>query len=89
MQSLGLEILDEDKTLLLLNSLFDLYEYLTTNLLHGKLEIKFADVFNALMNNEYVKLDKKVHLDSSSDALVQCSLKTRIKVEGEDIVRSL
>ena len=53
LQNLDVEILDEDKALLLLNYLPDTYDHLITTLLYGKNEIKFDDVSNALMNNEY------------------------------------
>ena len=44
---MDVKIDDEDKALLLLNSLHDTYEHLTTTLLYGKDEIKFNDVSNA------------------------------------------
>ena len=58
LQNLEVEIKDEDKALLLLNSLPDTYDHLITTLLYGKNEIKFNDVSNALTNNEYRKKDK-------------------------------
>ena len=69
LQNLDVEIDDEDKALLLLNSLPDTYEHLTTTLLYGKDEIKFNDVSNALMNNEVRKKDQDAHRESSSNAL--------------------
>ncbi|KAK0597154.1 hypothetical protein LWI29_022302 [Acer saccharum] len=53
LQNLDVEISDENKALLLLNSLPDTYEHLTTTLLYRKDEVKFIDVSNALVNNEY------------------------------------
>jgi len=53
LKNLDVEIDDEDKALLLLNSLPDTYEHLVTTLLYGKEKIKFIDVSNALVNNEY------------------------------------
>lgn len=54
LQNLNVEILDDDdKALLLLNSLTDSYEHLTSTLLYGKPEIIFEGVSNLLMNNEY------------------------------------
>lgn len=50
--NLNVEVEDEDKALLLLNSLPDEYQYLITTLLYGKEEIKFEDVSNTLVNNE-------------------------------------
>ena len=69
LQNLDVEISDEDKALLLLNSLPDTYEHLTTTLLYGKDEVKFIDVSNALVNNEYRKKDQLDHRDSTSEAL--------------------
>ena len=69
LQNLDVEIDDEDKALLLLNSLPNTYEHLTTTLLYGKDEIKFNDVSNALMNNEVRKKDQDAHRESSSNAL--------------------
>ena len=37
----------------MLNYLRDMYDHLITTLLYGKDEIKFDDVSNALVNNEY------------------------------------
>lgn len=45
------EIEEEDKALILLNSLPDSYDHLATTLIHGKDTIKFDDVSNALMNH--------------------------------------
>uniref|UniRef100_A0A5B7BZN6 Retrovirus-related Pol polyprotein from transposon TNT 1-94 n=1 Tax=Davidia involucrata TaxID=16924 RepID=A0A5B7BZN6_DAVIN len=53
LQNLGEEIKEEDKALLLLNSLPDSYDHLTSTLLYGKDKIRFDDVSNALVNNEY------------------------------------
>ncbi|TXG67148.1 hypothetical protein EZV62_008423 [Acer yangbiense] len=66
----NLEISDEDKALLLLNSLPDTYEHLTTTLLYGKDKVKFIDVPNALVSNEYKKKDQLDHKDSTSEALI-------------------
>ena len=43
---------DEDKALLLLNSLPDEYDHLTTTLLHGKDSITFDAVCSALYRSE-------------------------------------
>ena len=69
LKNLDVEIDDEDKALLLLNSLPDTYEHLVTTLLYGKEKIKFIDVSNALVNNEYRKKDQIVHKESTSEAL--------------------
>jgi hypothetical protein len=55
LKKLDVKISDEDKALLLLNSLPDSYDHLITIVLYGKDEIKFDDVSNALTNNEYHK----------------------------------
>ena len=55
LKNLDVEVGDEDKALLLLNSLSDIYDHLITTLLYEKDEIKFDDVSNALTNNEYHK----------------------------------
>ena len=70
LQNLDVEISDEDKALVLLNSLPDTYDHLTTTLLYGKDSIHYEDVANALINNEYRKLDKQATHESSSDALM-------------------
>ncbi|KAG5565105.1 hypothetical protein RHGRI_001111 [Rhododendron griersonianum] len=62
--NLDVEILDEDKALLLLNSLPKDYDHLSTTLMYGKDTIKFDDVSNALVNNEYRKRDMQAHGDS-------------------------
>ena len=69
LQNLDVEIDDEDKALLVLNSLPDSYEHLITTLLYGKEEIKYVEVSNTLMNNEVRKKDKEVYRDSTSEAL--------------------
>jgi hypothetical protein len=69
LKNLDVEIDDEDKVLLLLNSLPDTYEHLVTTLLYGKENIKFIDVSNALVNNKYRKKDQIVHKESTSEAL--------------------
>jgi len=69
LKNLDVEIDDEDKALLLLNSLPDTYEHLVTTLMYGKEKIKFIDVSNALMNNEYWKKDQIIHKESTLEAL--------------------
>jgi len=69
LKNLDVEIDDEDKALLLLNSLPNTYEHLVTILLYGKEKIKFIDVSNALVNNEYQNKDQIVHKESTSEAL--------------------
>ena len=61
---------DEDKALLLLNSLPDEYEHLTTTLLHGKDKITLNEVTSALNNDEIQRLDKKEHRDVSVEVLI-------------------
>ena len=48
---------DEDNALLLLNSLPDEYDHLTTTLLYGKNNITFDVICNALYNFETKKKD--------------------------------
>lgn len=48
----------------------DSYEYLTTTLLYRKLEIRFKEVSNAMINNIYRKINKKVYQDSIAVTLV-------------------
>ncbi|KAM1552351.1 hypothetical protein ACFXTH_044497 [Malus domestica] len=59
------DIKDEDKTLILLNSLPDSYEHFVTTIMHGKETMKFEDVSNALMNYEMRHRDK--NHDSTSE----------------------
>ncbi|TXG52062.1 hypothetical protein EZV62_021231 [Acer yangbiense] len=82
LQNLDVEISDEDKALLLLNSLLDTYEHLTTTLLYGKDEVKFIDVSNALVNNEYRKKDQLDHRDSTSEALTVARGRTNNRRSG-------
>jgi hypothetical protein len=69
LQNLDVKIEDEDKALLLINSLPDTYDHLTTTLLYGKDEIRFNDVCSALINNEVRKKDQQVHRDPPASAL--------------------
>ena len=69
LQNLDDEIKDEDKALILLNSLPESYEHLCTTIMYGKEKLVFADVSSILINNEYRKKDKQVQQDSSSEAL--------------------
>ena len=64
-----MEIDHEDKAILLLYSLLDTYEHLTTTSLYGKDEIKVNDIFNALMNNEVWKMDQQAHRYMPSEVL--------------------
>ncbi|KAM2047258.1 hypothetical protein ACFX1T_005942 [Malus domestica] len=61
------DIKDEDKALILLNSLPDSYEHFVTTIMHGKETVKFEDMSNALMNYEMRHRDK--NHDSTSEAL--------------------
>lgn len=65
LRNLDVDILDEDKALLLLNSLPDEYDHLITTLLYGKEEIKVDVVASALIGNEYRRRDKMVHRDTA------------------------
>ncbi|KAB2625241.1 hypothetical protein D8674_016901 [Pyrus ussuriensis x Pyrus communis] len=58
--NLDKDVKDEDKTLILLNSLLEAYEHLATTLIYGKDTINFEDVSNALMNHEVRHKAKQV-----------------------------
>ncbi|KAG8485591.1 hypothetical protein CXB51_018981 [Gossypium anomalum] len=60
---------DEDKALLLLNSLPDEYDHLTSTLLHGKDTITFDVVCSAFYRSETRKKDKKDHRDTNAEVL--------------------
>ncbi|KAM2759273.1 hypothetical protein COP1_024013 [Malus domestica] len=78
------DIKDEDKTLILLNSLPDSYEHFVTTIMHGKEIMKFEDVSNALMNYEMRHTDK--NHDGTFEALFvrDCpKLKTKGKESSE------
>ena len=60
---------DEDKVLLLLNSLPNEYDHLTTTFLHGKDSITFDVVCSTLYNSETRKKDRKDHKDTITKAL--------------------
>ncbi|KAH9698452.1 Integrase catalytic domain-containing protein [Citrus sinensis] len=60
---------DEDKALLLLNSLPDEYDHLTTTLLHGKDNVTFDAICSALYSSKTKKKDKKDHRDTVAEAL--------------------
>ncbi|KAG8488232.1 hypothetical protein CXB51_018792 [Gossypium anomalum] len=60
---------DEDKALLLLNSLPDEYDHLTTTLLHGKDTITFDAVCSTLYRSKTQKKDKRNHRDTTAEAL--------------------
>ena len=61
--NLDVKIDDEDKVLLLLNSLPESYEFLVTTLLYGIINIDFEDVSNALINNEMRKKERETYQD--------------------------
>ena len=65
LKNLDDHINDEDKALLLLNSLLDTYDHLTTTLLYGKEKIMYVDVSNTLVNNEFRRKDKSANRDSA------------------------
>ncbi|KAG8493414.1 hypothetical protein CXB51_010989 [Gossypium anomalum] len=60
---------DEDKALLLLNSLPDEYDHLTTTLLHWKDTITFDVVCSALYRSETRKKDKRDNRDTTTEVL--------------------
>ncbi|KAM1298989.1 hypothetical protein ACFX2F_025729 [Malus domestica] len=52
LMNLDKDIKEEDKALILLNSLSDSYEHFVTTIMHSKETVKSEDVSNALMNYE-------------------------------------
>lgn len=78
LQNLDIEILNEDTTLLFLNSVPDSYEqynshpnsyeHYNSHPTNGKSDIRFDDISNALMNNKYQKLDN----EGSSEVRFKC-----------------
>ncbi|KAH9687230.1 hypothetical protein KPL70_014688 [Citrus sinensis] len=60
---------DKDKALLLLNSLPDEYDHLTTTLLYGKDNVTFDAVCHALYNSETKKKDRKDHRNTVTEVL--------------------
>jgi hypothetical protein len=71
LQNLDVKIDDEDKAVVLINSLPDTYEHLATTLMYGKDTLKFDDVSNALTNDEYRRKDKQAHSRSSGALIVR------------------
>ena len=68
----------EYKALLLLDSLHDKYDHLTTTLFHGKDNVTFDIICSALYNSETIKKDKKDHRDIIAEALtVRCRSQSR------------
>jgi len=65
LQNLEVAIADEDKDVVLINSLPDTYEHLATTLMYGKDTLRFDDVSNALTNDEYRRKDKQAHSGTS------------------------
>ena len=88
LQNLDVEISDEDMALLLLNSLPESYDHLTTTLLYGKNEVKFSDVSNALVNNEYRRKDLQDHNDTTLEALTASRGRTNNRTNGQGRSRS-
>ena len=60
---------DKDKALLLLNSIPDKYDHLTTTFLNGKDSVTFDVVCSALYNSETRKKHRKDHRDTVAKAL--------------------
>ncbi|GAB2293014.1 hypothetical protein Dimus_038235 [Dionaea muscipula] len=88
LQNLDVEIDDEDKALLLLNFLSNTYDHLTTTLLYNKNKIKFVDISNALVNNEFRRKDKSVNRDSTSEAFTIRGRSNNRKFRGQGKFRS-
>ena len=86
LQNLEVDISNEDKSLLLLNSLFDTHDHLITTVLYGKDEIKYDDVSNALNNYEYCKKDKQAQRDTMTKALIVKGMSNDKKLEKDKCV---
>jgi hypothetical protein len=71
LQNLEVEIADEDKTVMLINSLPDTYEHLATTLMYGKDTLRFDDLSNALTNDEYQMKDKQTQSETSGALIVR------------------
>ncbi|KAG5531520.1 hypothetical protein RHGRI_026210 [Rhododendron griersonianum] len=69
--NLDVEILDDDKALLLLNFLPKDYDHLSITLMYGKETTNYDDVSNSLVNNEYRKRDMQAHGDSGEALFVR------------------
>ncbi|KAM7477355.1 hypothetical protein LguiA_025568 [Lonicera macranthoides] len=66
LQGLDVEIDDEDKAILLLNSLSESYDHLTTTRIHGKEKVTYDLVSSAVLANEKCLKERG---ESNSDAL--------------------
>jgi nitrate reductase NapAB chaperone NapD len=71
LQNLEVEIADEDKAMVLINSHPDTYEYLATTLMYGKDTLRFDDVSNALTNDECQRKDKQANRRTSGALTVR------------------
>ncbi|KAH9699236.1 Integrase catalytic domain-containing protein [Citrus sinensis] len=78
------QFIDEDKALLLLNSLPDEYDHLTTTLLHGKDSVTFDVVCSALYNFETRKKDRNDHRDTVAEVLTARVIGSTSIVFGKD-----
>ena len=83
LQNLEVDISNEDKSLLLLNSLSNTHDHLITTLLYGKDEIKYDGVSNALNNYEYCKEDKQAQRDTMTKALIVKGMSNDKKLEKD------
>ena len=84
LQNLEVDISNEDKSLLLLNSQPNTYDRLITTLLYGKDEIKFNNVSNVLTNNEYRKKDQQAQRDMMTEALIIKGMSNDKKLEKDE-----
>ncbi|GMP53679.1 hypothetical protein CsSME_00019075 [Camellia sinensis var. sinensis] len=83
LKNLDDDVGDEDKALLLLNSLPDSYDHLTTTLLYGKEKIKYIDVANALWFSSLREFDGGVVLMGNDQACQTKGIGT-IKLKSHD-----
>ncbi|KAI0523135.1 hypothetical protein KFK09_005525 [Dendrobium nobile] len=75
---------DEDKTLLLLNSLPDEYEKCMMMLIHGKEVMNYIEVIDAFLNHGFWHWDKKSTKMYSTEALISQQGRSEKKKKGDN-----
>jgi hypothetical protein len=89
LQNLDVNIDDEDKAVVLINSLPDTYEHLATTLMYGKDSLKFDDVSNALTNDEYRRKDKQAHSSEISGISGALTVRSRSGIQNNYASRKI
>lgn len=81
---------DEDKALMLLNSLFDDYEQLSIMMLHEKDKVSYDEIYIALHSFEIVKNDKVTHRIATIEVLIaRCrSLSRKLRKRGKSQLKA-